>query len=212
MFSPDDTIVAIATPAGRGGLGVVRISGIDACGVATRILLRSAPLQPRHATFTRVRSFRTEAEQLVDEVIATWFPAPHSYTGEHVVELSTHGSPVILQQVLKSAIDAGARLARPGEFTLRAFVNGKMDLIQAEAVADLIDAATPLQARVAFDQLEGTLTSKIVALDERLMDLIARLEASLDFPDEGYHFIEPSAIACGVMSVVDELNALLNET
>jgi len=210
MFSPDDTIVAIATPAGRGGLGVVRISGVDACGVAGRILRRSAPLQPRHATFTRVRAFQAEAERLVDEVIATWFPAPHSYTGEHVVELSTHGSPVILQQVLKSAIDAGARLARPGEFTLRAFVNGKMDLIQAEAVADLIDAATPLQARVAFDQLEGTLTSKIVALDERLMDLIARLEASLDFPDEGYHFIEPSAIACGVMSVIDELNDLLN--
>ena len=210
MFSPDDTIVAIATPAGRGGLGVVRISGVDACGVARRILLRSAPLQPRHATFTRVRASRTEAEQVVDEVIATWFPAPHSYTGEDVVELSTHGSPVILQQVLKSAVDAGARLARPGEFTLRAFVNGKMDLIQAEAVADLIDAATPLQARVAFDQLEGTLTSKIVALDERLMDLIARLEASLDFPDEGYHFIEPSAIAWGVMSVIDELNDLLN--
>src|SRR5687767_14473687 len=124
MFSPDDTIVAIATPAGRGSLGVVRISGVDACGVARRILIRNAPLQPRHATFTRVRAFRTDAEHLVDEVIATWFPAPHSYTGEHVVELSTHGSPVILHQVLKSAIDAGARLARPGEFTLRAFVNG----------------------------------------------------------------------------------------
>ena len=89
-------------------------------------------------------------------------------------------------------------LARPGEFTLRAFVNGKIDLVQAEAVADLIDAVTPLQARAAFDQLEGTLTATIAALDARLLDLVARLEASLDFPDEGYHFIEPKAIACAV--------------
>ena len=209
MFSPDDTIVAIATPAGRGGLGVVRISGSEAREVAGRILLRAAPLSPRHATFTRVRASRAETDRAVDEVIATWFPAPHSYTGEHVVELSTHGSPVILHDVLNSAIDAGARLARPGEFTFRAFVNGKIDLIQAEAVADLVDAVTPLQARVAFDQLEGTLTGKIAALDGRLLDLVARLEASLDFPDEGYHFIEPQAIACAVASVIDELDELL---
>jgi tRNA modification GTPase len=210
MFSPDDTIVAIATPAGRGSLGVVRISGVDAREVAGRILIRDSPLQPRHATFTRVRASGTDAHRPVDEVIATWFPAPHSYTGEHVVELSTHGSPVVLQQVLKSAVDAGARLARPGEFTLRAFVNGKMDLVQAEAVADLIDAVTPLQARVAFDQLEGTLTARIAALDARLLDLVARLEASLDFPDEGYHFIEPKEIACAVTSVIEELDGLLN--
>jgi tRNA modification GTPase len=212
MFSPDDTIVAIATPAGRGGLGVVRISGSDACEVAGRILIRDKPLQPRHATFTRVRASDTDAQRPVDEVIATWFPAPRSYTGEHVVELSTHGSPVILQQVLGRAIDAGARLARPGEFTLRAFVNGKMDLVQAEAVADLIDAVTPLQARVAFDQLEGTLTAKIAAVDTRLLDLVARLEASLDFPDEGYHFIEPKAIACAVTGVIADLDDLLKSS
>jgi tRNA modification GTPase len=210
MFSPDDTIVAIATPAGRGSLGVVRISGGDAREVAGRILIREGALRPRHATFTRVRSSESDSQRPVDEVIATWFPAPHSYTGEHVVEISTHGSPVILQQVLKSAIEAGARLARPGEFTLRAFVNGKMDLVQAEAVADLIEAVTPLQARVAFDQLEGTLTGKIAELDARLLDLVARLEASLDFPDEGYHFIEPTAIACAVTHVIDELDVLLN--
>jgi len=210
MFSPDDTIVAIATPAGRGSLGVVRISGGDAREVAGRILIREGALRPRHATFTRVRSSESDSQRPVDEVIATWFPAPHSYTGEHVVEISTHGSPVILQQVLKSAIEAGARLARPGEFTLRAFVNGKMDLVQAEAVADLIEAVTPLQARVAFDQLEGTLTGKIAELDAGLLDLVARLEASLDFPDEGYHFIEPTAIACAVTHVIDELDVLLN--
>jgi tRNA modification GTPase len=209
MFSPDDTIVAIATPAGRGGLGVVRISGAAACEVAGRILIRPRPLRPRHATFTRVRSGDAGSVRPFDEVIATWFPAPHSYTGEHVVELSTHGSPVILQAVVKSAVDAGARLARPGEFTFRAFVNGRIDLVQAEAVADLIDAVTPLQARVAFDQLEGTLTTELAALDDRLLDVIARLEASLDFPDEGYHFVEPEAIGVEVASVIGTLDDLL---
>jgi tRNA modification GTPase len=208
MFSPDDTIVAVATPAGRGGLGVVRISGPQACDVAGRMLVRRTPLLPRHATFTRVRGSGIGARP-VDEVVATWFPAPRSYTGEHIVELSTHGSPVILQDVLRRAIEAGARLARPGEFTLRAFVNGRIDLVQAEAVADLIDAVTPLQARVAFEQLEGTLTGRIAVLDARLLDLVARLEASLDFPDEGYHFIDPDAIECGVTGVIGELDELL---
>ena len=208
MFSPDDTIVAIATPPGRGGLGVVRISGPLAREVAGHILVRDQPLTPRHATFTRVRGESTSSGP-VDEVIATWFPAPRSYTGEHSVEISTHGSPVILQSVLRSAIAAGARLARPGEFTFRAFLNGRIDLIQAEAVSDLIDAVTPLQARVAFDQLEGTLTARIKALDSRLLDLVARLEASLDFPDEGYHFIEPQAIECSVTGVIEELDELL---
>jgi tRNA modification GTPase len=210
MFSPEDTIVAIATPPGRGGLGVVRVSGPSACEVAGQILVRDAPLQPRHATFTRVRGESSSlGEGPVDEVIATWFPAPHSYTGEHSVEISTHGSPMVLQAVLRSAIAAGARLARPGEFTFRAFLNGRIDLVQAEAVADLIDAVTPLQARVAFDQLDGTLTARIKALDSRLLDLVARLEASLDFPDEGYHFIEPHAVTCAVTGVIDELDELL---
>jgi tRNA modification GTPase len=213
MFSPEDTIVAIATPPGRGGLGVVRVSGPSAREVAGQILVRDAPLQPRHATFTRVRGESSALGQgPVDEVIATWFPAPHSYTGEHSVEISTHGSPMVLQAVLRSAIAAGARLARPGEFTFRAFLNGRIDLIQAEAVADLIDAVTPLQARVAFDQLEGTLTARIKALDSRLLDLVARLEASLDFPDEGYHFIEPHAIACAVSGVIEELDELVRES
>ena len=125
-----------------------------------------------------------------DHVVLTYFVAPSSYTGEDVVEVSAHGSPVVLGSILRAAIDAGARLAEPGEFTLRAFLNQKLDLVQAEAVADLIDAVTPLQARAAFDQLEGTLTRRIAALDGDLFDLIARLEASLDFPDEGYHFID----------------------
>ena len=139
----------------------------------------------------------------------TLFDAPHSYTGEHVVEISAHGSPVVLNSILRASIAAGARLAEPGEFTLRAFLNGKVDLIQAEAVADLIDAVTPLQARAAFDQLEGTLTKQIGAIDQELFDIIARLEASLDFPDEGYHFVAPKEARDSIAAVVEKIDALL---
>lgn len=216
MFSPDDSIVAIATPPGRGGIGLVRISGSAALGIAGAILERRAPLEPRRATFTRVRDAAADRDpstslRVIDEVVATYFPAPHSYTGEHVVEISAHGSPIVLRAVVESAIDAGARLAQPGEFTLRAFLHGKRDLVQAEAVADLIAAATPLQARVAFDQLEGTLTGRIREIDAELFDLIARLEASLDFPDEGYHFIEPGETARRISGVIAHVNELLGD-
>jgi tRNA modification GTPase len=206
MFATEDTIVAIATPAGRGALGVVRLSGPRALDVAGALLACGTALQPRHATLTRVTS--DDGPGAVDEVVATFFPAPHSYTGEHVVEIAGHGSPVLLQAMLRRAMTTGARLAEPGEFTLRSFLNGKRDLVQSEAVADLIDAATPLQARIAFDQLEGTLTERITAIDTQLFDLIAKLEASLDFPDEGFHFIEPARAAVeidGVIAVLDEL-------
>jgi len=206
MFATDDTIVAIATPPGRGALGVVRLSGARARDLAGALLDHGGALQPRHATFTRVQG---DGKSALDEVVATFFPAPHSYTGEDVVEITGHGSPVLLHAVLERAMAAGARLAEPGEFTLRAFLNGKQDLIQSEAVADLIDAATPLQARIAFDQLEGTLTERIGALDARLFDLIARLEASLDFPDEGYHFVEPARAAADISSVIAVLDGLL---
>jgi tRNA modification GTPase len=209
MFSPDDSIVAIATPPGRGGIGVVRISGPLAQSVAEALLERREPLEPRYATFARVHGVHEGSVNACDEVVATYFPAPHSYTGQDVVEISAHGSPVVLQGVVRRAIDAGARLARPGEFTLRAYLNGKRDLIQAEAVADLIDACTPLQAQVAFDQLEGTLTRRIGRIDARLFDLIARLEASLDFPDDGYHFIHPDETARTIRGVAEQVNDLL---
>ena len=210
MFSTDDSIVAVATPPGRGGIGVVRISGPTSHEIANLILDCCGPLEARRATLTRVRAAGQEGPgETLDEVVATYFSAPRSYTGEHVVEISAHGSPVVLQAIVGSAIEAGARLAEPGEFTLRAFLNGKRDLIQAEAVADLIAAATPLQARVAFDQLEGTLTQRIAAIDAELFDLVARLEASLDFPDEGYHFIEPAETARRVGCVVARLDRLL---
>jgi len=207
MFATDDTIVAIATPAGRGALGVIRLSGPRALECAGALLACGAALQPRHATLTRAMS--DGAGGAVDEVVATFFPTPHSYTGEHVVEITGHGSPVLLQALLKRAIATGARLAEPGEFTLRSFLNGKRDLVQSEAVADLIDAATPLQARVAFDQLDGTLTERIASIDAQLFDLIARLEASLDFPDEGFHFVEPSRAAAEIDDVIGALDNLL---
>src|SRR2546430_16812622 len=232
MFATDDTIVAIATPPGRGALGVVRLSGPRALETAGALLACGATLQPRHATFTRVvrrpgaaerpnareadpaldeRPIAREADPAtaIDEVVATLFPSPHSYTGEDVIEITAHGSPVILQTIVRSAIANGARLAEPGEFTLRAFLNGKRDLVQSEAVADLIDAATPLQARIAFDQLDGTLTERITAIDAQLFDLIARLEASIDFPDEGYHFVEPSRAADDVGAVIAAIDSLL---
>src|SRR5688572_2358949 len=154
MFSTFDTIVAVATPPGRGGIGVVRLSGPDAARIGERLVGGEAPLEPRRATFARI----IERGQALDQVLVTRFANPHSYTGEDVVEISAHGSPVLLQRIVELAMGAGARLAEPGEFTLRAYLNGRVDLAQAEAVADLVDAVTPLQARAAMDQLEGTLT------------------------------------------------------
>lgn len=207
MFSTADTIVAIATPPGRGALGVVRFSGPDAHRLAVSLFDRSAPLVPRYATLTTVACDPSGA--LRDEAIATYFPAPASYTGDDVVEISSHGSAVILRGIVATAVARGARLAEPGEFTLRAYLNGKLDLPQAEAVADLIDAVTPLQARAAFDQLQGTLTGRIAAIDEVLFDLVAKLEASIDFPDEGYHFVEPGEAARAVVAIQAEIRSLL---
>jgi tRNA modification GTPase len=213
VFSTSDTIVAIATPPGRGGIGVVRLSGPQAHAIAQRLTTHREAFEPRHATFTKVRLTpgTTTSSDAIDHAIVTFFPAPASYTGDDVVEISAHGSPVVLRAIVAAAIDAGARLAEPGEFTLRAFLNGRLDLMQAEAVGDLIDAATPLQARAAFDQLEGTLTCTIREIDATLFDVIARLEASVDFPEEGYHFVEPDAIALEIDGVLAKTRALLNE-
>jgi tRNA modification GTPase len=207
MFSTEDSIVALATPEGRGGIGVIRISGASSLEIARRILTIPAALHPRQATFGRVRSI--DAGGILDEVLATYFPAPRSYTGEDVVEISAHGSPVVLRAIVRTAIAAGARLAAPGEFTLRGFLNGKRDLVQAEAVADLVSAVTPLQARVAFDQLHGTLTSRIRDVDAALFDIVARLEASLDFPDEGYHFVDAHAVADLIRDAIGRIDVLL---
>ena len=205
MFQTDDTIVAIATPAGRGGIGIVRVSGPGAQRIATALTGRER-FESRHATLVRIG-----AREASDQAIVTSFPAPASYTGQDVVEISAHGSPVLLHAIVRSAIDAGARLAEPGEFTLRAYLHGRMDLVQAEAVQDLVAAVTPLQARTAFDQLEGTLTERIKAIDATLFDLSARLEASLDFAGEGYHFVEPDRVGAEVSAIILSIDALLGE-
>jgi tRNA modification GTPase len=207
MFSTDDTIVAIATPPGRGGIGVVRVSGADARGIGNRLLEHSV-LEPRRATFTRARGVDGTP---IDHVIATLFSAPASYTGQDVLEISAHGSPILLTTIVRAALAAGARHAEPGEFTLRAFLNGRLTLAQAEAVADLVDAATPTQARAAFDQLDGTLTEAIARIDRALLDLTARLEASLDFPDEGYHFVTPDETAAAIKDVINSVALLLRD-
>ncbi len=211
MFSTDDTIVAIATPAGRGGLGVVRLSGPAAVGIAGALCDRASTLEPRHATLARiVEPTEHVGTRAVDEVVVTWFARPHSYTREDVVEISGHGSPVLLERIVELAIRAGARLAEPGEFTFRAYLNGRLDLVQAEAVADLVDAVTPAQARAAMDQLDGTITEAIGQVHAALFALIAKCEASLDFPDEGFHFIQPADLRAAMAEVEGTLENLLD--
>src|SRR5262245_8991898 len=220
-FDTRDTIVAIATPPGRGGIGVVRVSGPEAHAIARALITHTGDLQPRHATLTTIRLTAAvnaaakvvsrTSDDVRDHAIVTYFPSPASYTGDDVVEVSVHGSPVVLRAIVAAAIDRGARAAEPGEFTLRAFLNGRIDLMQAEAVADLIDAATPQQARAAFDQLNGSLTRVIGQIDRALFDLIARLEASVDFPEEGYHFVEPAALCGEIDRIIESADRLLRD-
>lgn len=207
MFSTEDTIVAIATPPGRGGIGVVRLSGPAAAAIAVTLTRRSG-FEPRHATLATVSRADDHA---IDQAVVTFFPGPNSYTGDDVVELSAHGSPVVLEAIVGASVAAGARIANPGEFTFRAFLNGRVDLVQAEAVRDLVDAVTPLQARAAFDQLEGTLTRDVAAIDGALFGLCARLEASLDFPGEGYHFVTEGGAAQEIAEVRGRIDALLGD-
>ncbi|OAI51216.1 tRNA uridine(34) 5-carboxymethylaminomethyl synthesis GTPase MnmE [Betaproteobacteria bacterium SCGC AG-212-J23] len=169
-----DTIAAIATPAGRGGIGVVRVSGPEVPRIARAILGRIP--EPRVATLGNFAD--------LDQGIALYFPAPHSYTGEAVLELQGHGGPMVMQMVLRACLDAGARLAEPGEFTRRAFLEGRLDLAQAEAVADLIDATTQEAARSALRSLEGEFSAAVTELVAQLTELRALVEAMLDFPEE----------------------------
>ena len=182
----EDTIIAISTPPGIGGLGIVRISGKKALAVAGRIFTPKGgtkrPFPVRRPVFGTVRD--PERGEALDEAFLTFFKAPRSYTKEDVVELSAHGSPAVLEGILRSGTKAGARLARPGEFTLRAHLNGRLDMLQAEAVNDLIRSVSLTQARIASRQLAGSLSKRVFRLRSKLIGLLARVEAGLEFPDE----------------------------
>ncbi len=183
--SSADTIAAIATAPGRGGVGVIRISGSNLLPFA--LALTGKTPKPRHATLA---DFRAADGAAVDSGILLFFPGPHSFTGEDVLELQGHGGPVVMQMLLARCLDLGARLAEPGEFSRRAFLNGKLDLAQAEAVADLIDAATASAARSAVRSLQGEFSQAIHALTDELINLRMLVEATLDFPEEDIDFLK----------------------
>src|SRR6185295_1094142 len=194
-----DTIAALATPAGRGGIGVVRVSGPAVPRIARAILGRLP--EPRLATFSAFAD--------LDKGIALYFPAPHSYTGEAVLELQGHGGPIVMQAVLGACLDAGARLAEPGEFTRRAFLEGKLDLAQAEAVADLIDASSQEAARAALRSLSGEFSAAISKLSGQLVELRALTEAMLDFPEEELDTVHRDDAASRLAAVQRQLDEVL---
>jgi len=184
-----DTICAIATPPGVGGVGVIRISGPLSASIAEQVL-DLAP-QPRKAHFSH---FRDSRGQTIDTGIALLFRAPASFTGEDVLELQGHGGPQIMQMLMSRVMALGARAARPGEFSERAFLNNKIDLVQAEAIADLIESATEASARAAQRSLEGVFSDQVNQLQRDLIDLRVFVEAALDFPDEEIDFLADSDV------------------
>jgi tRNA modification GTPase len=201
---PRDTIAAIATAPGRGGVGVVRISGSGLAGLAVQ--LAGKPLKPRHAHYA---DFRDGAGQVIDQGLALFFPAPHSFTGEDVLELQGHGGPVVMQMLLRRCVELGARLAEPGEFTRRAFLNDKLDLAQAESVADLIDAGSEAAARSALRSLSGAFSTEIRQLVDQLINLRMLVEATLDFPEEDIDFLEAANARGKLAAIHDQLGRVL---
>ena len=246
----DDTIVAIATPPGRGGIGVVRLSGRDARKIASPMLRLKHELEPGRAVFGELvepsslagSSFqkqvkipaltaknavrighpdveiaalgspedrRSSDSSRIDEVVVTYFAKPHSYTTDDVIEISAHGSPVVLRHIVELCVAGGARLAEPGEFTMRAFLNGRIDLTQAEAVRDLIDSQTLYQAKVAAQQLEGALSWRLRSVKQKLVELIAQLEAGIDFAEDDVSVMPDQKILERIAAVSAPLEQLL---
>jgi tRNA modification GTPase len=227
----DDTIVAIATPPGRGGIGVVRLAGAQAREIARPMLRLKHDLEPGRATFgelieplgTAVSGFplpvstdpsigngklETGNSPRIDEVVVTYFAKPHSYTTDDIIEIAAHGSPVVLRHIVELCVAAGARLAEPGEFTMRAFLNGRIDLTQAEAVRDLIDSQTLYQAKIAAQQLEGALSKRLQPIKQKLVELIAVLEAGIDFAEDDVSVLPDAAILERIAAVRQPLEQL----
>jgi tRNA modification GTPase len=227
----DDTIVAIATPPGRGGIGVVRIAGAQARAIAEPMLRLTPGLEPGRAVFaelveppeakvetptSRAKSARemghptspSYESQRLDEVVVTYFAKPHSYTTDDIIEISAHGSPVVLRHIVELCVARGARLAEPGEFTMRAFLNGRIDLTQAEAVRDLIDSQTLYQAKVAAQQLDGALSRRLQPIKQKLVELIAVLEAGIDFAEDDVSIMPDATILHHIAAVRAPLEQL----
>lgn len=202
-----DTIVAISTPPGRGGIGIVRLNGPEALAMAGQLASLREPLEHARARFALIPD-PEEKTQAIDQAVVTYFAAPNSYTGDDLVEIAAHGSPVVLELLVRAAMLLGARLARPGEFTERAFLAGKLDLTEAEAVRDLIDAQTLYQARVAAGQMGGALSRRVQPAKEKLVELIALLEAGIDFAEDDIDVTPQQEIAARLGEIHAPLVAL----
>src|SRR4249919_156692 len=202
----DDTIVAIATPPGRGGIGVVRLAGPEARAIANPMLRLKHELAAGHAVFGEV--IEPATGERIDEAVVTFFAKPHSYTADDVVEISAHGAPVVLRHIVELATTRGARLAEPGEFTMRAFLNGRIDLTQAEAVRDLIESQTLYQAKVAAQQLEGSLSRRLQPIKRKLVELVAVMEAGIDFAEDDVSVLPAPEILSRLQEVQSSLEQL----
>ncbi len=234
LLNLDDTIVALATPPGRGGIGIVRIAGPEARSIALPMLRLMHDLEPGRAVFGELiepcgagalaREVECEAgsasqqavmppvptphRQRIDEVVVTYFAKPHSYTTDDIIEISAHGSPVVLRHIVELALARGARLAEPGEFTMRAFLNGRIDLTQAEAVRDLIESQTLYQAKIAAQQLEGALSRRLQPIKQKLVELIAVLEAGIDFAEDDVSVMPSDQILLHIAAILSPLEEL----
>ena len=213
MTTPEtttDTIVAVSTPPGRGGIGIVRLSGPQSASIAVHLVRLRHPLQHGRARLADVVDAPDDSGETVriDEALVTYFAAPHSYTSEELVEIAAHGSPVVLDLLLRRALSLGARLAEPGEFTHRAFVSGRLDLTQAEAVRDLIDAQTLTQARQAASQLGGALSRRVQPVKQALVELVALLEAGIDFGEDDVDVTPAAEITRRIGALTLPLTAL----
>ncbi len=205
IISSDETIVAISTAQSRSAIGVIRISGCQAVEIARRLFKGSQALEHRQV---RVGKWHEPSGEILDEVVVTLARHPHSYTGEDLIEISAHGNPLTLNRLVKSIIDSGARPAAPGEFTLRAVTNGKMDLIQAEAVGKFVEAQTEQQARTALRQLEGAGAKRIHPIKQALLDIIARLEAGIDFAEDDVDVPDGEAVFARTNSISASLTTI----
>jgi tRNA modification GTPase len=204
----DDTIVAIATPPGRGGIGVVRLAGTDARAIALTMLRLKHEFEAGRAVFGEFIDAQDSSANRIDEVVVTYFAKPHSYTTDDIVEISAHGSPVVLAHIVELALTRSARMAEPGEFTMRAFLNGRLDLTQAEAVRDLIDSQTLYQAKVAAQQLGGALSHRLQPIKQKLINLIATLEAGVDFAEDDISVLSNEQILVRMSDVRSPLEEL----